>query len=147
MKRILCTLLALLCITTISTACDSDIVLTDQNQKIADTIYANINRWEQKSTGATCRYCYIQRVNGTLYFECVYTDNKASSKYKISGGKFIEENYLPSGNGFVAGSILTMSMPNYNINATPEEKREYVENLVKEMQDPQKWREFQDKHR
>lgn len=139
--------IALLFVTSAFAACEkeSGIVLTEHNQEIADTIYANIKTWERKSTGAACRYSYLQMVEGSLYFECVYTDNQPSTKYRISNGKFIEDDYFASGDTYMTGRLLTVSMPDYNISATSEEKKIYVENLVKEMQDPQKWQELRNK--
>ena len=154
MKKRIVKLLSLVavvfCFVGITAACGKEpgIVLTEQNQKIADAIYSNIGTWERKSTGATCRYTYLQRFDGKLYFECVYTDNQASTTYRISNGTLIEDDWfadLANSNRYMGGSLLTMSMPDYDISATREEKKTYVENLVREMQDPQKWRELQNK--
>lgn len=148
-----------------------DIVLTQENQEIVELIYNNRNMWELRESG---QYCYLQNVDGTLYFEIEFK-NTTSRKFKISGGQFIRNDYLKeindsikrtnvyaggtmeilpdgtkrnfisSGGYYVSMRLLTPSMPEYNYKASDEEKYIYIENLVKEMQDPQKWKEIKEK--
>ncbi len=116
---------------------EDKIVLTEQNKELVEVIYNKREVWERKPNGSLCQYCFFSNVDGVLYFECAFNDS-ASKKYKIQGNSFAEHDYLKDNQGFIAGRLLTPSMPNYNYYATDKEKHIYVENLIKELQEPQK---------
>jgi len=120
-----------------------DIVLNAQSKEIVDLIYNNRDVWEKKSDGTLCSYNLIQKVDGKLYFVSAYEDY-SSREFQLSKNNFVEKSHTDGKGsyGTVRIEVLTMSLPDYDYYMPDEEKYEYVENLVKEMQDPQKWEEI-----
>ena len=144
-KQLLIGVVPVLLMIMLLTGCTSnEIILTKENQELAENIYNSRALWQWNDTGVACRYCFFQEVDGKLYFEAAF-DNSASEKYRVNGTTIVEDDYFAGlGRGahsFIMG-VRTPSMPDYNCYASDEEKLIYVENLVKELQDPQRWKEL-----
>lgn len=145
MSVFMLTVMVVVCAVKISNdSVDDGIVLTEGNKELVELIYSKRKVWERKSNGSLCQYCYFQNINGELYFICAF-DDSTGKQYKITKNGFKEYDPMKNAQGSFWCKLLTPSMPDYNYYASDEEKYKYVGNLVKELQDPQKWQEMKSK--
>ena len=121
-----------------------DLVLDETYQRKAELLFESRNKWE-KMNGSPLAYTFLQSENGELMFYCSYKSG-TRKRFVFSNGQVKERSFVEE-YGMYYCQLHTPSMPNYKHSASLEEKRQYLEDLFREMQYPNEWKKLNSKEK